>query len=703
MVSEKEFREIIDKTEALHLSDPNEEEVFLKGVLSKNLTQSQYIELNLQLAYCFLVLSRYNHSYELYKQMHEFAVKEHDDELFADALEGIGNTQVELGNKKQAKKNLLEAITYYQKLNLPEKESKASNTIAILYFKMNDYDEAIRWYEKAQLLTEDKKSIRFVNALGNSGLIYHSQGNMIKASEIYEKAVNIAKECHYNFVRLIFQEKLGETYRELGNFEKAEENFNEAYGFAIKMKDDKHIGTLASFIANFWLEMGNFAKAYEFLQVSFAHLKKVNFPFGLLDVHYISAQFWLAKGQLQNAKNDLKQALEVIRKNGIFEVQCDVLTLLAEVHDALGETEDANKCLISADEVSRERNSNFQHAMVLLQRARININLGSFNEAIIQLKEVLWIAGESEDLYLIYDSNFLFTQIYLTQYYQNHTNQTFFDDASKYLTVSLDLTKNKHLIPRYINALIIEGLMHSSQNHQKKAKDALTIAKYFAEDARMIGKLREIDERLIVINNGKPLKEYSGKYRNFILAIALEDLRRFTFSYSNNDLSENLVDETFLVVYSIQEQSGFTIFQADNTDLSKSLHKHTIQQMGEVYSLSFSSPSQNSNNIFGPFPFGDLLLSSVLFITRLADTSLVFALVFPKKMNALFDNREKVEMLLAHHSRSITHPSQITSPFLNRVRNGVISSLIADLRKSIEGYHSDFVENHLLAQELHKI
>ncbi|WP_371802611.1 tetratricopeptide repeat protein [Candidatus Lokiarchaeum ossiferum] len=699
MVTEKEFREIIERTETLHLSDPQEEEQFLKENLTKNLTQPQYITLNLQLAYCFLVLSRYNDSYELYSQMKEFALKDKNEELYADTLEGIGNTQVEIGQKKEARKNLLEAISIYQKLNLPEKESKASNCLAVLYFQANDYDEAIKWYEKAQNLTDDKKSIRFVNALGNSGLIYHSQGNMEKAAEIYSRAVSIAKECHYSFVRLIFQEKLGETYRELGDLENAEANFNDAYQFAVKMQDDKHIGTLSTFLANFWLEMGNFHKAYTYLQQGFIHLKKVHFPFGLLDCYYVSAQFWLAKGQLADSKKDLFKVLEIIESNGIFEVECDVLTMLAEVHESLGELDEAFRCLVKADKLAQERNSKFQHAMVLLQRARININLTKFNEAIIFLNEVLWIAGESEDLYLVYESNFLFTQIYLTKYIRNKTTFSFYEEALKYLRIALRLTKEKKLIPRYINTLIIEALLTSSQNDYPSALNSLKTAQKYAEESRMDRKLQEINERLNFIENTSPSHKICTAQQNFVLAIALEDLRRFTFFYPNNSLTEKLTDDSFIVAYEIFKNGDHKILSVDNTPLVDISYSAEVDQMGRVYARNLYSKMKNRIDSMGPFPFGKRSTSSFL-VKLLLETSsptselnlqksiCILAIVFPQKMNSLFYDKEKVEWLIYNRFNTIKTISQITPELLRDVRSYVMQTLIAELQKTVDEYHS---------------
>lgn len=699
MVSEKEFREIIERTETLHLSDPDEEEQFLKKSLSKNLSQPQYITLNLQLAYCFLVLSRYNDSYALYSQMREFALKDKDEELYADTLEGIGNTQVEIGQKKEARKNLLEAISIYRRLALPEKESKASNCLAILYFQANDYDEAILWFEKAQDLTGDKKSIRYVNALGNSGLIYHSQGNMEKAAEIYSRAVEIAKECHYSFVRLIFQEKLGETYRELGNLEKAEANFNDAYQFAVKMKDDKHIGTLSTFLANFWLEMGNFHKAYTYLQQSFTHLKKVHFPFGLLDCYYVSAQFWLAKGQLDDSKKDLMKVLEIIESNGIFEVECDVLTMLAEVHESLGELDEAFQCLIKADNLAHERNSKFQHAMVLLQRARININLAKFNEAIIFLNEVLWIAGESEDLYLVYESNFLFSQIYLTQFINDRSNFSLYKQTLKYLRIALRLTKDKKLIPRYINTLIVEGLLVSSQNEHQSALNSFKIAQKYAEESHMYRKLQEINERMNFVEDNHISQKTCVAQQNFVLATALEDLRRFTFFYPNNILTENYIEDSFIVAYEIFNNGDYDVLSVDNARLVDLTYTTQVNQMGCVYARNLFSKMSNRIESMGPFPFGEKSTSS--FIVKLlldanhpnSELSLkksicVLVLVFPQKMNSLFYDKEKVEWLIFNRFNTIKKIAQITPELLRSIRSYVMQTLITELQKTVDEYHS---------------
>ena len=698
-LSSEEFAAILKKAEKLHETEPIEEAKFLQNVLTQKLSHEQEIICNLQLAYAFLVLSRIKDSEELYYQMLEITRKEDNRELFADALEGVGNVGIDTGNNEEAIKSLQQAISIYQELNLPEKESKASNTLAVLFYQTSDYDEAIQWYNRSLDLTADKKSARYVNALGNSGLIFHTRGDMQKAIEVYETALAISKEKDYHFARMIFQENLGDSYRQLGDFKKAKECFEESIQFAVDHNDEKHVGTIASDFANLWIELGNFEKAFDYLKLALRNLNKVNYPYGLIDAYYVSAKYWLAKGQILDSRLDLETALRIMNENQVFEFNSDVLTLLAEIYESLGNLDKSYDCLMEADNFARKRESEVEHARVLLQRARININLSNYNEAFMFLNEVQWIANKTQNVFLDFDANLLFAQIYLTKYYQDNSNQDHYNKVTLYLTSALDFAKKKQLLPRYLKALVIEGLLHSSQNKHTKANYSLTMAKEIAEKTKMTMKLREIQERLSVTVQSSGSSETSSPRQRFILSIALDDLRKFTSSFIKNTLTEKDVDETFVISYKVHEKMGTIINAVDNIDLEEGQWYNNVMQMGLIFTLNFGQGHKYHKGFFGPFPFGETFLRSIVYTTQLTDQSqgtergdgktfVIVSLVFPKKMSPLFYDREKAESIFNLEFGNVTDVTQMNSSFLKQARYNIITKLTADLTKSLEDYRT---------------
>lgn len=698
MLSEGEFAKIVKKAHNLHEMEPINEAIFLQDMIQqKKLSSEQKIICNLQLAYAYLVLSRIKESDLLYRKMLEETYLGSNKELYADALEGVGNVCMDTSHLEEGKKKLKEAIRLYQELNLSEKESKASNTLAVLYYQMSQYEKALHWYNRSLDLTANKESIRFVNALGNSGLIYHSRGDMAKAIEVYEQAVAISKKHNYYFAAMIFQENLGDSYREMGKFDKAKENFEEAIQFAIDNNDEKHIGTISSDYANYWVELGQFDTAFKYLKIALKNLKKVNYPFGLIDAYYSAAKYWLAKGQILDSKANLEEALKITNQHQVFEYKCDVLTLLAELFESLGDLDKSYDCLIEADNLARERESEFEHAMVLLQRARININHNNFNEAIMFLNEILWISKKTQDLCMKFDANLLFAQIFLTQYHQNNENQTTFEKADEYLKIALKMAQQKQLLPRYLKALVVEGLLLSSQNRHDEASKSLLLAKEIAQKIGMHTKIREIQERLSFITQKSTSFQNTPQQQSFTVSIALEDLRKVTSSFVKNILTEKDVEETFVVTYKIHEKTGTVINTINNLDISDPYWYNIIMQMGLLYTINFGQGHKYHKGFFGPFPFGETFLRSIVYTTQLKDRTqksernqgeifVIICLVFPKKMSPLFYNREKAESIFYKEFESIKEVSQMDEKFLEKARYNIFTNLTQDLKESVEDY-----------------
>ncbi|UYP45790.1 hypothetical protein NEF87_002075 [Candidatus Lokiarchaeum ossiferum] len=698
MLSKKKFSDFIEKAKNLHETEPIDEVKFLQEILQqKSLSPEQKIICNLQLAYGFLVLSRVKESDLLYRKMLQETLTINNKELYADALEGVGNVCIDTGHLDEGKKKLKEAIGIYQNLKLAEKESKASNTLAVLYYQKSEYEKAIHWYNRSLDLTENKESARYVNALGNSGLIYHSRGDMAKAIEVYEQAVAISKKNDYYFARMIFQENLGDSYREMGKFEKAKENFEEALHFAVEHNDEKHIGTISSDFANYWVELGQFETAFTYLKSALKNLKKVNYPFGLIDVYYSSAKYWLAKGQILDSKKDLEKALKITNENQVLEYKCDVLTLLAEIHESLGDLNKSYEYLMEADNLARERESEFEHANVLLQRARININHNNFNEAIMFLNEVLWISKKTQDICMISDASLLFAQIYLTQYHQNNKKYVFFEKANDYLKQTLKMTKEKQLLPRYLKALVIEGVLLSSQNQHDQANQSLRKAKEIAEKIGMHTKMREIQERLSFIEQSSAYPKISPQQQRFTLSIALEDLRKVTSSFIKNILTKKDVEETFIVTYKIHEKTGTMINAVDNLDINDPQWYNIVMQMGLLYTINFGQGHKYHKGFFGPFPFGETFLRAIVYTTQLKDTTqisernegnifVIICYVFPKRMSPLLYDRDKLETIFFKEFESVNDVSQLGAIFLKKARFNIFESLTQDLKESIEDH-----------------
>lgn len=133
------------------------------------------------------------------------------------------------------------ALSYLKKtLDFFEKDEKSKNQVIILqnigvqYHIMKNYDEAIKYYNKAFLIGKEKGYHRpTIDAMMNTGLVYQDQ-------EVYNKAIEYYTEALLISEKLGFLDKQAIIYDHLKTSAKAQNNYKDAYSYLkkeIKIKD----------------------------------------------------------------------------------------------------------------------------------------------------------------------------------------------------------------------------------------------------------------------------------------------------------------------------------------------------------------------------------------------------------------------------------------------------------------------------------
>ena len=149
--------------------------------------------------------------------------------LVADAYNGIGRTQINLGNYEVALAFLLKALEICES-KVDARLADTYNNIGVTYHYKADYQQALTYYEKSM---DTRKQVfgrlhkKVAESCGNIGLVYSVLGDYEKALYFYREGLSILEEIlepgHLNFTYLY--NKLGIIYRIKGDYATAEEYY----------------------------------------------------------------------------------------------------------------------------------------------------------------------------------------------------------------------------------------------------------------------------------------------------------------------------------------------------------------------------------------------------------------------------------------------------------------------------------------------
>ena len=191
-----------------------------------------------------------------------------------------------------------DALLYYSRSlslarDLGNKGMQASvlNSIGGIYYKKGELDKALGYYEESlRLKTDEKKKATTYNDIA---LIYEDKGDYQKAVEYFQKAIEIGERYGNYHEASQIKLNLGDTYRKMKDYEKAEKYLSEGLE-GVKKVGDKY-----------WEALG----------------------YGYLGLLYID------KGYKKTAKDYLTRAYNLYKSIGAEGKAKEVLSAIQELED----------------------------------------------------------------------------------------------------------------------------------------------------------------------------------------------------------------------------------------------------------------------------------------------------------------------------------------------------------------------------------
>ena len=608
----------------------------------------------------------------------------------ADALNEMGNLEMDLGDFEKAVEVCNTAMEIYQKLGLYEEEYKARTTKAFALFYTGDLDQSLANFQ----INIDKNSeikigsLQKARVFNNVGIVYDSQGHFDKAIDSYEKALAFCKEISYTRGICLTLGNLGENYTRLGEMKKAEQSFIEGLSIAEKDQNLKNNAYIGQMYANFLINRGDLDKAKIYLDKSMVYFKVEVDPKVQVQSLYLYGLYWLMKGNTTKTLEKLEEALKLITKYHVTDSIVDVLTSLSDIHLGNRNFDEAYKYLMEADKNSWLRKSEFDYAKVLIQKARIQLVSKSLVDAEMNLLRANWIAKLKQNIIVQINSLLLLTLTNLVKF-QTTNKSEYYDVAFKHITKAHDFAKERNLIPKLINTLIIQGMLFGIKKDMDNVKGCFTEAISLAEKYSIPNLIQSANESYkfalgqFDAQKGKSDPEST---HSFSLQIAIDQIKNTTRTFNQRNLKPEDLKNVYLVLFKVDEIMGPDVVLADNLDPDDDRWYKDLLLSSSLYASALGQGHKYHEGLFGLLPFGGSNLRAMIYATMIKDPSqkserssgmayYLFTLLFPEEFKHIFMDRQKLEEIFTQEIKSLEDATQITQEKMRIIRTQIIQKL----------------------------
>jgi tetratricopeptide (TPR) repeat protein/DNA-binding CsgD family transcriptional regulator len=116
--------------------------------------------------------------------------------------------------------------------------------------------------------TINQETIKDISALINLGDYYKNNYSIVKANDVYKKALRLSTEINHQELMYQSYVRFGLLYERLANYKLSAENYIKALKIAVKLKDKKKEARVYNYLGNIFILEEDYEKAYEIFNKS---------------------------------------------------------------------------------------------------------------------------------------------------------------------------------------------------------------------------------------------------------------------------------------------------------------------------------------------------------------------------------------------------------------------------------------------------
>lgn len=598
-----------------------------------------------------------------------------DETLKADYFLIQAQTLIYLGKQESGLENARKALEIYAKHQKKEKMSSTFIVFGNVYYSNTQYDLALENYQKGLEYAISKNSPQYLRSLASIGNIYFARGQLYKSAEYMEQALELANELDDLRMSTLISLNSGLNAFLLGEFKKSLQILNQGLESAHKLGNGLYIILLKNMKALYWMELGELENAEDLLRDIEKNKEELSFPHARLEFDLAKAKLLIMQGKFQTTydllKKTVKFAKEFNRKINSIEILC----LFAEVAHSLGHTEESYNSILQANELALNDQSDIDRARILTSRSKINLLNNSFDEAKIQILEVLWLTQKTHAIELEYQAQFVLVQILIEKVNSTH-NKFILKEIEAKIEDALLFTSKNGLIPFQIQSLTLLGLLQVSQNFYSAAFTTWKKGLELAQKVKMSNYITKITEYLkfLPVNftseetdmdcnseiDNSLIKAMKNRIfgartslNDYAYSLLRDQIFHVTKTLTQNRISQEDLDKIFMVCYKMDDTFGPTTHICSSSEIINEGWTNKLQNIASIYYLTIGQGSNYHCGLFGPLPFIESEQRSLVYANFLGDSGLkdprmqqknylLLTIVFPARLSPIFYDQQKI-------------------------------------------------------------
>jgi PAS domain S-box-containing protein len=243
----------------------------------------------------------YTKALEGYQEILRLLEKKDDKKMRSAIFINIGEINKYQGNYSQA----LEF--YHRALKLNEEENEESgislsfSNIGSICTLLGDYEKALDYEHRALKIAEKLNDKRLIsNCYEEIGIVY-LQTNNLKALEYFQKALTIVEKLSYQTPVLRIVSKIGDFYRDRGDYNKALENYSRALKISEGLSRKRTICETSVKIGGLYLLRKDYAKALGYNKKGLELANELKLLDNQKDIHKQLSEIYAATNNYKNA------------------------------------------------------------------------------------------------------------------------------------------------------------------------------------------------------------------------------------------------------------------------------------------------------------------------------------------------------------------------------------------------------------------